>query len=138
MFVRCSAALLALTSVASAEPFPDAVPGTGDDPILALTLLPEYVDAPLLAGISVRGGDPADTKVLFDGYEVPVVYFDHRALRSVFVGDAVERVYTEGTGVGYGRGTSFLALVPRQRSTRGTYQLSNFDLSYAGPYPLAP
>src|SRR6476620_11362200 len=84
VFVRCSLLLALLASPAAAAPADD-VPGTGGDPIVALTQLPEFVDAPLFPGLSVRGDDPANTQVLIDGFEVPVLFHDDRALRSAII-----------------------------------------------------
>src|SRR5689334_9098886 len=117
VLVRSSVVVALLAAPASAD-VPRDVPGTADDPIVGLTLLPEFVDAPLLPGLSMRGGDPNDTKVLFDGFEVPAVFHDGRGLRSVFIADALQTVFERGNGVGYGRGTSFIAVQPARPSSR--------------------
>jgi hypothetical protein len=129
-----SSVVVALLAAPAAADAPDDVPGTGGDPILALTTLPQYVDAPLFPGLSIRGADPEGTRVLFDGFEVPAIFHDGRGLRSVFIADGLQTVFDEGNGVGYGRGTSFLALVPRDSSRRAIARVSDVDATVAAPF----
>jgi hypothetical protein len=129
--------LALLASPAAAGPDHD-VPGTGGDPIVALTLLPEVVDAPLFPGLSVRGDDPANTKVLFDGFELPVLFHDDRALRSTIIANAFSNIAIDRDEVELGRGTSFVTLTPSTTSRLAVVQGSDFDATVATPLNNPP
>ncbi|HSD89489.1 MAG TPA: TonB-dependent receptor [Kofleriaceae bacterium] len=129
MFVRCSLPLVALlASRASAQGVPREIPGTGDDPIVALGLIPPIVDAPLYPGIAVRGGDPADTRFLFDEFELPGVFHDGRGLRSIVVPAGLGTLTAARDDVDLGRGTTFLSLTPT-RLGRTSVEATDLDVT---------
>lgn len=66
--VRALLVVALLTSTAGAQP----VAGTGDDPVRTQMLDPS-VTAALIGPFVVRGGDPDDTVLVVDGFEVPYV-----------------------------------------------------------------
>lgn len=98
MGVRCSFALLLLSSTAFAE-----VPGTFDDPILELGLRPEVADAPLAQDLIVRGDRVA---AMFEGFELPTVF--HHRLRSIATQDST--VGLDGADPEFGGATHFLVM----------------------------
>jgi len=53
------------------------VPGTGGDIVRALTVMPGVVNLQIplgYSGVVIRGASPQDSKVLIDGFEVPVLF----------------------------------------------------------------
>src|SRR5262249_8973350 len=53
------------------------IPGTGGDLVRTLTIMPGVVNAQLplgFGGIVIRGASPEDSKILIDGFEVPLLY----------------------------------------------------------------
>lgn len=149
MLARCSAtALLLLTASAAAEPAASDVPGTGGDPILALGVLPDIVDAPLVPKLVRRGVD--DTLFLFDGFELPHMFHDRT--RSIIAGGSLADLHAD-EDVAYGRGVTLIELSPKNAAPRAATvtlrdleviagtpasgvsgRISPFDTSYTNPY----
>jgi hypothetical protein len=133
VLVRCSAALLLLTSTAHAQ----SVPGTADDPLVSLTMLPEVVDTPLYPGLVLRGGDPADSMVLLDGFELPTTFHSETGLRSLLIpgtsSTPIRRVV-----FGNGRASGFVMLEPKAPGLGKTIWLSSSDLGFRDSYAHPP
>lgn len=94
------------------------LPGTGNDLIASLDVLPG-VTSPLAAagfnGVVIRGSAPEDSKILIDGFEVPLLY--HIGLRSILPSESIASLeyLPGGFDVAYGQATSGIVAV----STRG-------------------
>src|SRR6185312_11557975 len=99
------------------------VPGTGGDVVRALTVMPGVVNmqVPLgYAGVVIRGSSPQDSKVLVDGFEIPVLYHNI-GFRAVLPAEAIDTLdyIPGGFDVGYGRASSgIVALTTRAGSER--------------------
>jgi outer membrane receptor protein involved in Fe transport len=86
------------------------LPGAGNDLVRSLQAMPGVASYPLplgTSGVVIRGSSPQDSKVLFDGFEVPSLYHDigFRSIVPVEAIDAVEYV-PGGFDVAHGRATS--------------------------------
>lgn len=114
MRALCSVLLL-LSSTAHAD-----VPGTFDDPVVALGVLPHITDAPLAQEVLFRG-DPV--AVLFDSFELPTVF--HHRLRSMVTNDST---LTLDSSPDYGRATRFLMITPPDKMPRSA-QVTAIDAS---------
>ena len=105
--MRLAIAALFVTSPALAQ---NAAPGTGGDPLRELMILPAFVNTELPV-LAMHGGNPEDTVLLFDGFELPHA-FHLSTTRSVLPPGSIEtmEVLPSAFGVEYGRGSSVLAL----------------------------
>jgi hypothetical protein len=123
--------LVSLAQIARA----DGIPGTGDDPLHEIEMVTST--APLLDGMSIRGGAAADTTVLLDGFEVPYVWHG-RHLRSVFAsGIANASVITDPEDLAFGRAQTFVWLQTDTQSPRfSDFGVSVFDARIAGRQPI--
>ena len=130
------AVVVALVSVAGTARA-DGIPGTGDDPLHELGLSTSLADAPLLDGISIRGGSAADTIVLLDGFAVPYLWHG-RHLRSVIApGISDASVVTEGIDPAFGRAATFVNIATDAQSPRfSDLRISVFDAGGAGRQPM--
>ena len=86
------------------------IPGAGGDVIRTLTAMPGVVNLqfPLgYSGVVIRGSSPQDSKVMIDGFEVPIL-FHNIGLRSVLPAEAIESLdyIPGGFDVAYGRASS--------------------------------
>jgi hypothetical protein len=128
VLVRCSslALIAALASPVRADWV--APPGTADDPLTALTLLPEVVDAPLYPGLVLRGGDPADTMVMLDGFELPTTFHGTTGLRSLLIPETVSTPIARDV-FALGRASSYLLLQSHAAPTIDSYRFSNADFN---------
>jgi outer membrane receptor protein involved in Fe transport len=94
------------------------VPGTGGDLVRTLTIMPGVVNAQLplgFGGIVIRGAAPEDSKILIDGFEVPLLYHAI-GFRAVVPTEAIESLdyLPGGFDVAYGRAASgIVALTTR-------------------------
>lgn len=124
MLARCSAlALVLLTATAAGEPAASEVPGTGGDPILALGVMPDIVDAPLVPKLVRRGVD--DTLFLFDGFELPHMF--HDGTRSIIAGGSLSELHAT-EDVGFGRGATLVEMTPVTHvSTSATATLRDLE-----------
>lgn len=121
--MRAALVGLLVTSNAFAQP----VPGTGGDPIGELKVEPSLVNAELPV-LAIHGGNPDDTVVLFDGFELPWVIHDN-GVRSIAPPGSVELdLMPSGFGVEYGRGSSVVSLTPLFGDKRTFAELTPIDL----------
>ena len=103
------------------------VPGTGGDIVRALTVMPGVVNlqVPLgYSGVVIRGSSPQDSKVLVDGFEIPVLYHNI-GFRAVLPAEAIDTLdyIPGGFDVSYGRASSgIIALTTRPGSDERTTQ----------------
>ncbi len=96
------------------------VPGTFGDPVRVIENLPGMARAPggLGGALLVRGANPADSVVMFDGIEVPFLYH-FESLTSVVNVEFLERIdfYPGGFGARYGRATAGVVDVASRDAT---------------------
>lgn len=84
------------------------IPGTFGDPLRVIENLPGLARAPFIGGaLIVRGANPQDTGVYFDGVEIPLLYH-FGGLTSVVNAEFLEDIsfYPGGFGPYYGRATA--------------------------------
>ena len=118
------------------------VPGTGGDVVRALTVMPGVVNlqVPLgYSGVVIRGSSPQDSKVLVDGFEIPVLYHNI-GFRAVLPAEAIDTLdyIPGGFDVSYGRASSgIVALTTRpgsdQRTTQAEVSFIDGGLLAQGP-----
>jgi hypothetical protein len=132
--MRAAVALLAAASPALADP----VPGTARDPVRELMLDPAFVAGELPAELAVRGGNPEDTVLLLDGFELPWA-FHANGLRSIVAPGAADVELHAGTfGVEHGRGSSLVMLAPRSAAHARFGELTIVDAhAYVGSRNVA-
>ncbi len=103
------------------------VPGTGGDIVRALTVMPGVVNlqVPLgYSGVVIRGASPQDSKVLIDGFEVPVL-FHNIGFRAITPAETIASLdfIPGGFDVAYGRASSgIVELTTRQGSEKRAQQ----------------
>ena len=103
------------------------IPGAGGDVVRALTAMPGVVNlqVPLgYTGVVIRGASPQDSKVMLDGFEVPVL-FHNVAFRAVLPAEAIESIdyIPGGFDVSLGRASSgIINLTTRPGSTERSTQ----------------
>jgi hypothetical protein len=95
------------------------IPGTGGDLVRTLSIMPGVVapSGPSLGrnGIVIRGSAPQDSKLLIDGFEVPLLYHTIGA-RAIVPTEAIDKLdyLPGGFGVEYGyAGSGIVALTTR-------------------------
>jgi len=86
------------------------VPGTGGDIVRALTVMPGVVNLQIplgYNGVVIRGASPQDSKVLIDGFEVPVL-FHNIGFRAITPAETIASLdfIPGGFDVAYGRASS--------------------------------
>ena len=86
------------------------IPGTGGDIVRALTVMPGVVNLQLplgYNGVVIRGASPQDSKVLIDGFEVPVL-FHNIGFRAITPAETIATLdfIPGGFDVGFGRSSS--------------------------------
>ena len=86
------------------------VPGTGGDIVRALTVMPGVVNLQIplgYSGVVIRGASPQDSKVLIDGFEVPVL-FHSIGFRAVTPAETIATLdfIPGGFDVAFGRASS--------------------------------
>lgn len=86
------------------------VPGTGGDIVRALTVMPGVVNLQIplgYSGVVIRGASPQDSKVLIDGFEVPVL-FHNIGFRAITPAETIATLdfIPGGFDVAYGRASS--------------------------------
>ncbi|NVB78736.1 MAG: TonB-dependent receptor [Kofleriaceae bacterium] len=130
------AALLVVVSLAQVARA-DGIPGTGDDPLHEVEMSTSTADAPLLDGMSIRGGSAADTLVLLDGFEVPYIWHGHHLRSVVSPGIVGASVVTDGTDLAFGRAPSFVNIQTDPWSPRfSDASVSVLDARIGGRQPL--
>jgi outer membrane cobalamin receptor len=118
------------------------VPGTGGDVVQTLRVMPGVTNIQIpigLAGIPIRGSSPQDSRILVDGFEVPIL-FHGIAFRSILPAETIQSLdyLPGGFGVGYGRATSgVVAITTRpgddRRSVQGEMSLLDGGVLAQGP-----
>ena len=99
----------------------ERIPGTGGDLVRSLTAMPGVLNQPTPtgpSGIVIRGSAPQDSKILIDGFEVPVLYhtIGQRAIVPVEAISSLDYI-PGGFDVSYGRaGSGIVALTTRAGS----------------------
>ncbi|HET7500271.1 MAG TPA: TonB-dependent receptor plug domain-containing protein [Kofleriaceae bacterium] len=88
----------------------ERLPGGGNDAIRALDAMPGVVSFPLPlgdAGVAIRGSSPQDSKILVDGFEIPMLYHVI-GFRSIVPAEAIDQIdyIPGGFDVAFGRATS--------------------------------
>ncbi len=120
------------------------VPGTFGDPLRVIENLPGLARAPFAGGaLIVRGANPADTGIYFDGVPIPIVYH-FGGLKSVVNAEFLETLdfYPGGFGAYYGRATAGIVDVSsrelKMKSFRGFTDVSVIDTSFffGGPVEI--
>lgn len=86
------------------------VPGTGGDIVRALTVMPGVVNLQIplgYSGVVIRGASPQDSKVLIDGFEVPVL-FHNIGFRAITPAETIATLdfIPGGFDVAFGRASS--------------------------------
>jgi hypothetical protein len=103
------------------------IPGTGNDVVRALTAMPGVVNFQLplgYSGVVIRGSSPQDSKVLVDGFEIPVL-FHNIGFRALLPAESIDSLdyIPGGFDVQYGRASSgIIALTTRPGSDQRTTQ----------------
>lgn len=87
-----------------------AMPGTGGDLMQTLAVMPGVASTAIplgASGVVIRGSSPQDSKILVDGFEIPVLYHD-LGFRSIVREDAIDSLdyIPGGFDASYGRATS--------------------------------
>jgi outer membrane receptor protein involved in Fe transport len=91
------------------------VPGTGNDIVRALTVMPGVVNQQLpigYSGVVIRGSSPQDSRVFVDNFDVPVI-FHNVGFRAIVPTEAIESLdfVPGGFDVAYGHATSGVVLL---------------------------
>jgi hypothetical protein len=117
------------------------IPGTGNDIVRSLTAMPGVVNLQIplgYSGVVIRGSSPQDSKVLIDGFEVPVL-FHNIGFRALVPAEAIQSLdyIPGGFDVQYGRASSgIVALETRpggdQRTTQAEVSLIDGGLLVQG------
>ena len=103
------------------------IPGTGNDVVRALTAMPGVVNFQLplgYSGVVIRGSSPQDSKVLVDGFEIPVL-FHNIGFRAILPAESIQSLdyIPGGFGPEYGRASSgIVALTTRPGADKRTTQ----------------
>ena len=103
------------------------IPGTGNDVVRALTAMPGVVNFQLplgYSGVVIRGSSPQDSKVLVDGFEIPVL-FHNIGFRALLPAESIQSLdyIPGGFDVQYGRASSgIVSLETRPGGDRRTEQ----------------
>lgn len=117
------------------------VPGTFGDPIRVIENLPGLARAPFIGGaLIVRGANPQDSGVYFDGVEIPLLYH-FGGLTSVVNAEFLEDIsfYPGGFGAYYGRATAGIVDVSsRKLKMKGCRGYAEADLLDAGFFFACP
>ncbi|MDP2340485.1 MAG: TonB-dependent receptor plug domain-containing protein [Deltaproteobacteria bacterium] len=111
------------------------VPGTFGDPIRVIENLPGLARAPFIGGaLIVRGANPQDSGIYFDGVEIPILYH-FGGLVSVVNAEFLEDIsfYPGGFGAYYGRATAGIVDVSsRKLKLKGCRGYGEADVMDAG------
>jgi hypothetical protein len=103
------------------------IPGTGNDVVRALSAMPGVVNFQLplgYSGVVIRGSSPQDSKVLVDGFEIPVL-FHNIGFRALLPAESIQSLdyIPGGFDVQYGRASSgIVALETRPGGDKRTEQ----------------
>jgi len=118
------------------------LPGTGGDVVRALTAMPGVVNVQIpvgYSGVVIRGASPQDSKVLVDGFEIPILFHPF-GFRAIVATEAVKNLsfIPGGFEVAYGRSSSGIVLVETRggsdnRTTQAEVSLIDGGLVAQGP-----
>jgi hypothetical protein len=117
------------------------IPGTGGDVMRALTAMPGVVNLQIptgYTGVAMRGSSPQDSKIMIDGFEVPIL-FHNLGFRSVLPTESIASLdyIPGGFDVSVGRASSgIVALTTRSggaRSEQAEISLLDGGLLAQGP-----
>jgi hypothetical protein len=103
------------------------IPGAGGDVVRALTAMPGVVNLQIplgYTGVVIRGASPQDSKVMLDGFEVPIL-FHNLGLRAVLPAETIDTLdyIPGGFDVSFGRASSgIINLTTRPGSEARTTQ----------------
>lgn len=121
------------------------LPGTGNDLLASLDVLPGITQptGPPRGGVGVviRGSAPEDSKILIDGFEVPLLY--HIGLRSILPTESIDSLsyLPGGFDVAYGRASSgIIAVTTRggEGKASGQAEMSVIDGGVLAKGPAGP
>jgi hypothetical protein len=112
----------------------ERLPGAGNDAIKALEAMPGVVSVALPiaeTGIAIRGASPQDSKILVDGFEIPMLRHVI-GFRSIIPAESIDQLeyIPGGFDVAFGRASSgIVSITTRPGSARGHQQaeLSSSD-----------
>lgn len=117
------------------------VPGTFGDPLRVIENLPGLARAPFIGGaLIVRGANPDDSGVYFDGVEIPLLYH-FGGLTSVINAEFLEDInfYPGGFGASYGRATAGIVdVTSRKLKLKGFRGYAELDLIDSGFFFAGP
>jgi len=117
------------------------VPGTNEDPMRVIELLPGVARAPFTGGqLLVRGARPEDTGAYINGQRIPILYHLLNG-PSVLSESALDRLdfLAGGAGVYYGRNLAGIVSVnPRSTVPDGWHGLAAADLKKSSVFLEAP
>lgn len=117
------------------------VPGTFGDPLRVIENLPGLARAPFIGGaLIVRGANPEDTGVYFDGVEIPLLYH-FGGLTSVVNAEFLEDIsfFPGGFGAYYGRATAGIVdVASRKLKLKGFRGYAEVDLIDSGFFFAGP
>lgn len=117
------------------------VPGTFGDPIRVIQSLPGLARTPFVTGfLLVRGSNPDDSGVFFDGHRVPLL-FHFLGGPSVLNGEFLDQIdlYPGGFPARYGRSIGGIVSVEsRSSASDGVHGSVDIDLLDAGGYLRVP
>nr|MBA3501340.1 TonB-dependent receptor plug domain-containing protein [Deltaproteobacteria bacterium] len=119
------------------------VPGARGDVLSGIKNLPGIANngslAPFSAGLIIRGSSPEDSRILVDGFEIPVLYH-FLGVQSVLPGELIETLdYLPGSyGVRYGKASDGIVDVgsreiPRERAAFAEVSFVNAAALVQGP-----
>jgi hypothetical protein len=119
------------------------VPGARGDVLSGIKNLPGIANngslAPFSAGLIIRGSSPEDSRILVDGFEIPVLYH-FLGVQSVLPGELIETLdYLPGSyGVRYGKASGGIVDVgsrdvPRERAAFAEVSFVNAAALVQGP-----
>ncbi len=85
------------------------------------------VDNELVPGLAIRGGDPEDTVLLFEGFELPLAFHDDGVRSIVPPGAAYIELEPGGFGVEHGRGSSIVSIDPAGARAKASLEATTVD-----------
>jgi outer membrane receptor protein involved in Fe transport len=119
------------------------VPGTRGDLLTAVKSLPGVANTgvfgPEAGGIIIRGSSPADSKILVDGFEIPILYH-FQSLQSVLPSELIDDLtyLPGGFGVENGRATGGVVEVTSRRTPRDWGGFAEVSFINGGVYADGP
>ncbi|HEY4223705.1 MAG TPA: TonB family protein, partial [Myxococcota bacterium] len=119
------------------------VPGTFGDPLRVIENLPGLARAPFAGGaLIVRGANPEDSGVYYDGVEIPVLYH-FQGLKSVINAEFLDDIsfYPGGFGAYYGRATAGIVDISSRtldaKQPRGSVDVNLLDAGFFAAAPVS-